>query len=793
MCIASAIQGYAYGSETCSVRFAQYQMQSAGYVSSLHGDDANPGTQGLPVKTIQKVIDIVSDGGIVYLEADSIFTGAGNNNITINKNLTLSTYNSGTSPIIDMQSTMSCRFCTIDGSYTVTIYNLDIRNGAVPDGGAGIYVKAPDNGQYCNLYIYGCNFSGNKDYKVEGGAIYAMNLTEVYIEQSSFTDNMAYGVGGAVSSCGRLTVAGSIFKNNSTKKGSGGAVGVSTLLGNDVKGVLHDSYFENNYAVGSGGAFATYDGQIEISRCIFKNNKCKQLGGAVVSMANRTNMLIQGSSFSNNESLSNYGGAINADDAKSLEIVGCRFVDNKAYRKAFALSCANVKSLKIKNNWWGSNSPDLEASTLLYGASIQDIKPWITVTSSLDPAIVIPGRDTSFAITFTPNCIPDGTPVVFSITDGTVTPTLSVTTNGKAVAILNGLYAAGRVEAIVDKQMLSALLRKGHARYNFGCVCNDADNKHVLVGIYNDPDSNHNLLLGCLFDANNTTTLRFDSIDFGSELIYNMAVYNVDDTVYIALLTKQGTNHYVRVARAADDGTGYKFTLGSSAVVLEEPATKVQWINNSKGFPHIAIDMQKAIQIFKVDLVALSCKQHDLIPNKADECNSRFLYWATGDSGLFLIQGYDDTHIIIYGIDSMTCKAVNTGTKLDLGTYFSAITACSTCYNYLVIGGIDRAHNAVIVEYKINTNGTLSYSNSCNIGSSKMLYYLERCCCNTSAHLLVGTDKGLYTINPTTYDIIASHEGTNSHWLNVCWCCSNSLQYCAATDSEHSTYILDLF
>jgi hypothetical protein len=158
---------------------------------------------------------------------------------------------------------------------------------------------------------------------------------------------------------------------------------------------------------------------------------------------------------------------------------------------------------------------------------------------------------------------------------------------------------------------------------------------------------------------------------------------------------------------------------------------------------------------------------------------------------LYLVQGYGASSIATYKVSADTGLFTSTGVTTDISDLFAVSRACSTCANYLAIGGTDNADHARLATYSINTDGTLEYSTSATLPGTAV-QYCERCCCNDN-DLIVATNSGLYVTTPDTFALIASNAGmTDNNWVNACWCCANSVLYSSAINSSHQSYIFEV-
>jgi predicted outer membrane repeat protein len=651
-----------------------------------------------PYYTIQEAYDAANPSGdAILLTAEQTFTGAGNKNILIQKDLSLGRIGDGSDPIVDLAGSGTGNLCIIFPDYTVTMSNLVIVNGYSSENGGAVNNSG-------TFYAFRCTFSNNS--AVDGGAIY--------------NDD------------GIVDVSGCTFSNNN---------------------VSHN-----------GGALFNDDGDINVYGCIFNSNSASSTGGAIFATCPSCKGIVIRAVYTNTIHCS-------------------RFTNNSA--SSYYAIFADYEPFDATNNWWGSNTPD---AATLFGDSPLTYAPWITLSVATGPAIVLPGGAVTFTATFSPSCIPDGTPVAFTITDGTITPTVSSTINGQRSAIWSNFYAEAEACVTTDSQMVCTTVNAGHARYNYGCVCTDTGDQHILIGAYNDPLLENNQLLGCIFDSSSSTTTAFGSLNLGAQLIYSVAVYNYNEATYIALLTKNDENYYLYMAVAVDSGSGYAFTLGSP-VTLAHPATKIQWITDGSGRPYVAVDTQSMLTIYQANINTLSLMQHSTIANVAGSMSSSFLYWTSFNSSLYLVQGFNGTHVATYRVNPNDCTFEGIGVDTQVSDHFTVANGCSTCANYLAVCGQNNSSQGIVARYQIASNGTLAYISSAQVDSATNVYYCERCCCNAD-HLLVGTDTGLYTINATSYAPIASNTSMpDNAWINVCWCCDSIRNYCAATDSSHGTYI----
>lgn len=164
-----------------------------------------------------------------------------------------------------------------------------------------------------------------------GGAIRAFNGSSVIVtvEDSHFEGNSAHS-GGAISAVGRTTITGSTFHKNEATDEQGGAIrkhGGANIL------VVESTSFTENKAAKLGGAIsANNDSKIEIAGCRFQKNTAED-GGAIGAVDKgdtaNTSILIDSSIFEDN-SVTNAGGAIFIEEGQ-LRLVKSTLSENRAY------------------------------------------------------------------------------------------------------------------------------------------------------------------------------------------------------------------------------------------------------------------------------------------------------------------------------------------------------------------------------------------------------------------------------------------------------------------------------
>jgi predicted outer membrane repeat protein len=179
--------------------------------------------------------------------------------------------------------------------------------------------------------ITDCTFQGNWATLGPGGAIYSVGGAGFTISQSTFADNSAGSVGGAVFSDGAgLTLEDCCFIGNDAG-GHGGAVYVE-----DGELLVDGNSFEYGETAGSGGAIAAEMALLNITDSLFSNNRAGGVGGALLSSVGDATLTDCTFEFNEAESADDGGGAIYQTEG-DVTLAGCSFESNTAQRFGGAL------------------------------------------------------------------------------------------------------------------------------------------------------------------------------------------------------------------------------------------------------------------------------------------------------------------------------------------------------------------------------------------------------------------------------------------------------------------------
>ncbi|MBI5459884.1 hypothetical protein [Methanobacterium sp.] len=428
------------------------------------GDDVNDGSSWEHAKlTIGNATGTVDSNGIVQI-ADGQYTGTGNTNITINKNMNI-TGESQSGTIIN--GTDNSWVFNIQPGITVTICNLTITNGYTTGSGGAIYNQG-------TLTLENCSFTNNtancQSSLEGGGAVYNYQST-LRVVNCSFINDRTLGIyhyGGAIGSfLGTLDVTGCTFEGN-VAEDRGGAI--SNFQGTSN---ISNSTFLGNYGSSDSAIYNIY-GSMNITNCTFTNNGRRvgyytPLGGVIENMY--ANLEVTSCTFLNNYAY--FGGAIynNVGASNVVEVHFNRFYGNIGN---YGTAIWNSEgTLNATNNWWGSNVNPMTISNLIYvnGGSVY-ADPWIILTINPTSELIGTGESSVVSVSLKYNSNGDDTSplgavppvdVVFDVNSlGALNPLNDIISDGlNATTTFTAGLTPGfaTVNATVDGQTVNTTIR----------------------------------------------------------------------------------------------------------------------------------------------------------------------------------------------------------------------------------------------------------------------------------------------------------------------------------------------
>ncbi len=405
---------------TCCVQDVSAAPGDTMYVNGSSGNDSYDGYSWVTSKlTIKNATGTVNNGGTMNI-ADGTYSGTGNTNITVDRNMTVQGQSKENTVI---NGTDTDRIFIIPSGFTVLLQNLTFTNGYGTDDGGAIH----SNG---NLTVNDCIFTSNYASDNAGGAIYSGgNLT---VNNSTFINNAAHSYGGAIAAQGDSTINNCTFIEDQSGYGGG-------AIFNDNNMVVERSTFINNpgYYYGNiwnlgdmivnsstfqdtecwfGAGLCSFS-NITVTNSTFTNNTAWAGGGIFIQ--NTAN--ITSSTFTNNKIVGRGGAVFNNGGTVSIHF--CRIIGNDLGEVAGTLTDATL-------NWWGSNS---DPSSLV--ESGVNVTPWLVLNVTAVPNSIPNGGNSSVTadlqhdsngIYHNPiDChVPDGIPITLAVPWGSFTDPL---------------------------------------------------------------------------------------------------------------------------------------------------------------------------------------------------------------------------------------------------------------------------------------------------------------------------------------------------------------------------------
>jgi len=360
------------------------------------------------------------------------------------------------------------------GGYSLAIDNLTLQNEGI--SGSGGAIDAPNGG---SIIVTSSSFNGCT-VNTGGGAIFATG--SVTVTSSSFTDcsagtrNSDKGTGGAIQSggsvtatsstftgctaglragaiytTGSVTVTSSTFSGCGVSEGSGNDGGAIYAYGGSVTAT--SSTFTGCSAM-TGGAIYANSGSVTATSSMFTG--CSAMGGSGGAIYATGRVTATSSTFTGCSAMGGSGGAIYADDGGTIQF--CRIYQDSLGTAVYK----NAGSLDASDNWWGTNSSPTSSDT---GGSSITTSPYLNLGISASPSTITTGGTSTISanLNYDENgnptsggSITNGTPVVFTSGDGT----LSVTTAYTDLGVVSTTFTPSSpgtsyITATVDGQSVS--------------------------------------------------------------------------------------------------------------------------------------------------------------------------------------------------------------------------------------------------------------------------------------------------------------------------------------------------
>jgi hypothetical protein len=327
-----------------------------------------------------------------------------------------------------------------------------------------------------SLSLANCNILQNQTVNGDGGGIALFDGGTVSITNTVISGNQAgmqnpgtswwgyygggiYITGGGFNYYESITITNSTISNNTASTaGQALPAQVGGGLYADIPNVsIQGSTVSGNRASSEGGGLYGYT-FIVSGGSIISGNIAGGNGGGMFGASSVTGSALTGNSAGY------WGGALWSDGPSAL-LVNSRIVGNTAGQSSSIVDADTSRGGAVTaiNNWWGSNN----SPAGFVNPSVVSYSPWLVMTFSASPTAVNAGSTAALTASITTNSnnssgfrAPDGTPVNFSATLGTVNPSSLALASGAATATYTAGSAPGTasVSATIDNQTLPAAL-----------------------------------------------------------------------------------------------------------------------------------------------------------------------------------------------------------------------------------------------------------------------------------------------------------------------------------------------
>ena len=429
------------------------------YVATTGSDD-NEGSENAPVATVGKAVELaLAEGGSgqifinegTYIGNDYHVTGdltvTGNGEVTLDANNEGRLFNMAYGDSAN-KIELSNLILTNANGYGAAVYSL--ANELVLDNVTIV------NNQATGYLITSKGKLTIKDSEISnsmsGDVIQQTGNGDILINNTVFKDNSIVDTTNVMavinlnSASGNLVIENSKFINNTARQG--------VIKGNynyniNVKGT---EFIDNTNTVSYGGAIYTSGGTLDISDCVFINNKAARSGGAIY-VGYRTTAVVDKCIFINNTANTMnddyYGDAIY--DGNKLTVNNSVLLTNSNNGLIYSDGENNVPY--AQNCWWGTNDDPSSLNGVgyyedddweEYDCPPVDVSNWVTMDASFTPADAQAGDEVTVTAVFSNANLPDGIEVTFTSTsglntvvstvDGQASTTYTIDANDEAIA-----------------------------------------------------------------------------------------------------------------------------------------------------------------------------------------------------------------------------------------------------------------------------------------------------------------------------------------------------------------------
>ncbi|GMH44097.1 hypothetical protein BSKO_12031 [Bryopsis sp. KO-2023] len=281
---------------------------------------------------------------------------------------------------IDNESTSGPGGAILMQSGNITMTGGSMQGNKATDKGGALAVQTADTIRFSGVVFKGNSVS--KDLHASGGAIHAVEVSQVIITKCRFESNAAGTAecqgntdeegGGAMFVTGKSD-ASTVSVDNSQFSKNVGQLGGALFFAKLASATIMDATFEGNQADRGGSIRVDTVADFDMQRSIVNDNKaCGWDGGALYAGGKGSSFKISGSTFKRNAAPADDGGVAKIENYESISVHESIFEENTAKGSGGAVHIAEATSLKVTDSSFSTNSGESGGS--LFTTSVSQVE-----------------------------------------------------------------------------------------------------------------------------------------------------------------------------------------------------------------------------------------------------------------------------------------------------------------------------------------------------------------------------------------------------------------------------------